>query len=282
MIWDAHCHLSDARVFSQRANILREAKAAGFGGFCLGGYEPSEWDRQKILKAECRPTGIEVRTSFGLHPWWLSQAPLAEVEAAWLKLVDELPDADALGETGLDFHPRFSAEMRERQREYFVRSLQLRAAVGAHRKGELPLVLHVVRAHSEVLAILKTHGSDRYFGLVHSFSGDWTIAGKYLDLGFLVSISGSFLRGGGHSLRETVQKLPLSALVLETDSPDQKPPGFESHSAPGWNDPTSIFRLADAVAEVRGESSQKILEVCSDNVIKLFPRGQNGIHATSV
>lgn len=271
--WDAHCHLSDLRVFEKRDQLRSELEKQGICGFFLGGYDPQDWSRQITLKREFTQAGAEVRTSFGLHPWWVSGASPSQIEEAFDCLEVQISMADALGETGLDFQPKFSESMKELQIQAFERSLFLRQKSSKDYQREFPLVLHVVRAHPEVLAILGSAQLGSAPGLVHSFSGDWRSAQKYLDLGFFISISGSYLRNGGERLKETVQKVPLDCLTLESDSPDQMPQGFQSAIAPGLNDPSSLLRLAAAVAEVRSESSEKILEASTNNVIKLFARG---------
>jgi TatD DNase family protein len=272
-IWDAHCHLSDLRIFDDRALVLKQAINQGWGGFFLGGYEPAEWSRQLQLKREFALEGVEVRTSFGLHPWWVSETSEVKLEEAFGDLETQIALGDAVGETGLDFQPRFDDHMKAAQTLYFERTLELRDQSSKIYQREFPLVLHVVRAHPEALKILNSVNLGTIPGLVHSFSGDWGAARKYLDLGFLISISGAFLRPGGDRLVETIQKVPLDRLTLETDSPDQPPDNFHSQILPGKNDPSSILLLAAAIAEVRGETSQKILEASADNVIKLFARG---------
>ncbi|MBX9767826.1 MAG: TatD family hydrolase [Bdellovibrionales bacterium] len=272
-IWDSHCHLSDLRIFEKRDQILKALQKEGLGGFFLGGYDPEDWSRQIVLKREFTALGAEVKTSFGLHPWWVSQASSEKIEEAFDLLEVQIGLADALGETGLDFQPRFSDAMKELQTQVFERSLFIRHKSAQAYQRDFPLVLHVVRAHPEVLAILSSAKLGSVPGLVHSYSGDWRSAQKYLDLGFLISISGAFLRSGGERLRETIQKVPLDQLAVESDSPDQMPTGFQSKLSPGLNDPSSLLKLARAIADVRSESSEKILEASTNNVIKLFARG---------
>ncbi len=78
--WDAHSHLAEPRLDSERENFLKVAEAKGIRGWIQGGIEPADWDRQRALKA--RYPG-QILTAFGLHPWWLADTDKSAVDSAW-------------------------------------------------------------------------------------------------------------------------------------------------------------------------------------------------------
>lgn len=53
----------------------------------------------------------------------------------------------------------------------------------------LPVIIHSVKAHSEVLGCLKKHQLPRG-GVIHAFSGSTEIALEYIKLGFKLGIGG--------------------------------------------------------------------------------------------
>jgi TatD DNase family protein len=275
---DAHLHLSDPRIETELPTLIREARAAGITHFVLGGLNPEEWERQKEL-ARVYPKRLTL--TFGLHPWWvIEQASIERVAPALARLFAELALdrrlCKGIGETGLDFHPRFPGDTHAVQERVFREHLRLALA---HR---LPLVLHVVRAHARALEILREEQRDAsrgqhpegYTGIVHSFADEPTIAEAYLDLGLVPSISAAVItRGKGSAfekLRQTMVTLSATTFVLETDSPDQPPAGEA-----GLNPPANLVKVAEAVARVReakfpGTTAAKLLDQSAETVRRIF------------
>lgn len=254
---DAHCHLADPRLESELSRIFLESEQNGIERFIQGGVGPEDWERQLSLKS--RYPG-KIVTAFGLHPWWVAERDETQLREAFRKLEGRIAEADALGETGLDHSPRFAESTRPLQEEAF--ELQL----GLFQLTRKPLVLHVVRAHERAIQMMHGAGIKAAHGLVHSFSASQEIARKYLDLGLTLSISGVISRKGFETLRRAVSYIPIDRLVLETDSPDQKPADWERD----WNEPVALFRVAREVARIRGVSAEEILLRSSENLKGIF------------
>lgn len=263
---DAHLHLTDSRVVDLVPALLNEARRVGITRFGLGGVEPNEWEKQKRL-ASLYPGVFFL--SFGLHPWWVAADSLSKrIDAGLTRLREELERVPracaAIGETGLDFHPRFSVESHLVQERVFREHLRLAQTF------DIPLVLHVVRAHDRALSILREErrGASIYRGIVHSFSDGPETASSYLELGFALSISAPVItRGHGtafEKLRQTVVTLPATALVLETDSPDQPPAGET-----GLNHPANLVRIAEVIAGP-GPAARALLDQSAENICRIF------------
>ncbi|MBS1960943.1 MAG: TatD family hydrolase [Bdellovibrionales bacterium] len=275
---DAHLHLTDARIEANAPALIAEAVAQGISGFILGGVDPDEWDRQKRLHAAFPDRVVPV---FGLHPWWIaSRAHDDRITPALARLSSELEASPrvcrAIGETGLDFHPRFQESSHALQETVFREHLRLA------RFHRVPIVLHVVRAHDRALAILREErrdassvdGPEPYGGIVHSFSEGPDVARAYLDLGLIPSISASVItRDKGSAfekLRQTVVTLPATSFVLETDSPDQPPAGVS-----GLNEPSNLVTVAEAVARHRavkhpGTTAAELLDGSAATLRRVF------------
>jgi TatD DNase family protein len=202
--------------------------------------------------------------SFGLHPVWVSQQSPDDLHKAFRLLEETSSQADAIGELGLDFHPRRSPESsQEQQIQFFKKQLLLAKEVSK------PLILHVVQAHSQALGLLRESGPFPRGGMVHLFSGSLEIAQEYLRLGFLISLGGNITRQGFQKLQRTLHSVPLDKIVVETDSPDQLPqlPGFEASSL---NEPAHLIRIADYLAGVRQVDRDELLTQSTNNLRKLF------------
>jgi TatD DNase family protein len=150
----------------------------------------------------------------------------------------------AVGEIGLDY---FVADLdRDRQRGFF--SAQLAIA----RDADLPVLLHVRKAHDQVLAALKL--GDVRGGIAHAFNGSLPQARQYIDLGFKLGFGGMLTYERSRKLRALAHALPLSAIVLETDAPDMT---VARHRG-GRNSPEYLPDCLTALAEVRAEDPREV------------------------
>lgn len=272
MEWiDAHAHLSDRRFEDTLPKLIDECARAGITRFVLGGVDPEEWERQIELE---KKYPYRIFRSFGLHPWWVANHASKEetLQAGLATLRRRIGEVRpiAVGETGLDFHPRFSESTHAVQERIFRE--QIRIAFGAG----LPLVLHIVRAHERAISILEEEkrGASKigYRGIVHSFGDEPRIARRYLDLGLVPSISAAVItreKGPAFAkLQQTVITLSAKEFVLETDAPDQPP-----HPRAGdgeLNPPVNLLRVAEAIAAIRGEPATAVLDQSRDTVLEVF------------
>lgn len=247
--FDAHCHLGDTRFQSCLEEVLLRSEAAGVREWMLGGIGPEDWALQKEIKKQ---RFNKIHLSFGLHPWWIAGHQKAEVDFAFETLVSELPNAEALGELGLDWMPQYEMS-RNLQIEFFEKQLIL------NQEFKKPLVLHIVRAHSDALAILKKQRKGEK-ALVHGFTEGKEILKNYLDLGFLISVGESVVRPGYRKLKECLSVIPRDQLVLETDAPTKTP-----------NEPKDLILVAKAICELRKDCTpSELLESSSENMRKFL------------
>lgn len=271
---DAHAHLQDPRVNAFRDEWITECSRAGIQKHLLGGVDPEDWRLQHRITAQYPG---KMRASFGLHPWWVAAHSDEECESA-LVILDEMlkafardPRDDfrpwAIGETGLDFHERFSVETHARQTRFFREHLTRARALN------LPLVLHIVNAHEPALRVLEEMRgalAASFSGIIHSFSGGLDLALRYRRLGFLLSISAAVItRASGKafdSLRSAVLNLGSEDFVVETDSPDQPPAGRKGQ----MNPPLALLEVARRIADIRGVSEETILSSSTENLRREF------------
>ena len=166
-----------------------------------------------------------------------------------------LPNADALGETGLDFHRKRDPAFFELQGEMFRRQVRLARCLSK------PLVLHVVAAHDAALRILEAEGFDGAV-LVHSFSGSAEEAERWCRRGAVLSFSGSILRPGNRKVREALLRTPLDQMVFETDYPDQSWGAFV-------NEPGLVVQIYRGAKDLLGVSLEELIEKTHANFAKI-------------
>lgn len=207
---DFHNHLTFFDT-SDALEIIESLKTSEVSVSIQGGYESTEWKRQAELKQKCQTS---VYTCFGLHPWFVINECDKVLTRDFKILQTELTHADFMGEVGLDrSHNSFkSPEVWEKQLKYLDLQLEL------NRTHNKPLVIHEIRAHENLIPSLKRYN---YRGFVHRFTGDYSKALKYIDMGYMISISPDIKNLKKQSLQDVVKKIDLKYICVETDSPSK-------------------------------------------------------------
>ena len=112
------------------------------------------------------------------------------------------------------------------------------------RRLKLPVIIHSRDAAKDTLDIMKAeHGSD-IGGVIHCFSYTKEMAREYLDMGFFLGIGGVLTFKNARKLVQTVEAIPLSAIVLETDCPYMAPEPHRGTRNDSRNIPYVIEKIA--------------------------------------
>lgn len=205
----------------------------GVQKFYLAGTHSVEWARQLELQKKYPKA---VKTAFGVHPWWAEKFSNAELDQELDRLQKQVLEADALGETGLDFSSKRDPAAFDRQNRAFAAQVALAAKL-AQLDTVKPVVLHVVKAFNEVWAgiqsLMGSHGRFRVPVILHRYSGSVEEAQRWVQAGALISISVDVVHPQrGPRLQKVVQAVPIEQLLIETDAPDL--PDHELAAAYQW------------------------------------------------
>jgi len=247
---DAHCHFDDERLDRDRDQAYRRARDAGVGIQIIPGIKAAWWPR---IKQTCE-TYAGLYANYGLHPMFVADhrpEHLAELQT-WT----ETEKPVAIGECGLDFF--IEDPQSDLQRFYFESQLDLAL------KYDLPVVIHARRAVEEVINTIRRYRGVR--GMLHSFSGSEQQARRLIDLGFFLSFGGAITYERAKRLRHLIQALPLDAILLETDAPDQP----DSRHRGERNEPAYLSGVLETAAQLRTESSDRIAQQTANNTKTLF------------
>ncbi len=253
---DSLCRLDDEVFEEDLDDVLSRAAERGLSRFILGGLGPSGWSRQREL-VRCN-RGLAF--SIGVHPWSVGRLPESLEECLTKMEVYFQHDIRpvALGEIGLDRGPNAVAEIHEQVRWL---SGQLQFACTRN----VPVILHVVRAHGALLEALNAQGVPERRGMVHGFQGPWEVAQAYLRIGMFLGFNGGLIRYGSTRTEDVVRRVPLEAVLLESDAPHQHPEKRAER-----NEPTAIFKVAEAIARIKGIEVDEVLAQASENARMLF------------
>ncbi len=146
--------------------------------------------------------------SIGIHPWYI-EATRLEKDLQCIDNKLSLPECLALGECGLDKRIEIPMDL---QTTVFLKQIVLAE------KYQKPIVLHLVAAFDELIAIKKELNIVVPM-IVHGFSKNEQIAKQLLDKGFYLSFGKYLLRNP--ELKEVFQAVPNDRFFLETDTVDE-------------------------------------------------------------
>jgi len=143
--------------------------------------------------------------SIGIHPWYIEEKRV-DSDLAIINEKIQVPQCLALGECGLD--KRIDIPM-QLQLEVFEKQISI---AETHQK---PLVLHLVAAFDELLALKKNLAITVPI-IIHGFSKNQQLAKQLLDQGCYLSF-GKYLMLNP-DLKSVFQYVPNDRFFLETDT----------------------------------------------------------------
>ena len=162
----------------------------------------------------------------------------------------------AIGEIGLDFHWVRDTTTYPAQRkvlEYFI------AAAGEQNKF---VNLHTKAGEQEILDLLVKYNVRR--AIVHWYSGPLDILNAMIDFGCYFTIGVEVLYSD--YIKQIAQAVPDHLLLTETDNPGALK-WLKKHDALGM--PSAITGVLDALANIRGASSNTIEAIVQNNFARL-------------
>lgn len=252
---DTHTHLDFPDFDPDRPQLLQRCRAAGVERMVVLGVYQQNW--QRLWNLVEHTDGLYA--AFGLHPVFLDQHRPEHIDQLrrWLERLHGHPKLCAIGEFGLDYY--VESLDRERQQVLFEAQLQLAA------EFELPVLLHVRRAHARTLATLKQFRLPRA-GIIHAFSGSCEEAKQYRKLSFLLGLGGAGTWPQATRMQRVIATLDDEAIVLETDAPDMAPamhPGAR-------NSPEFLPEICAELARQRGQTPEQLAAISTSNACRLF------------
>ena len=272
---DTHCHLDAAEFGAQTLLVRSRAARANVMHCVLPAVEVANFEAVREL---AHAGGDSY--ALGIHPLYVAQAQdadLTTLDACLLRYRDD-PRLVAVGEIGLDFFALALCQSPLRERQTYFYLAQLRLA----RKHGLPVILHVRKSADQLLKGLRSVAGPSgalWQGIAHAFNGSEQQAQAFLGLGFKLGFGGALTYERALQLRRLASKLPLAAIVLETDAPDMPPHWIyktalqRANGEPqGRNEPAELPRIGAELAGLRGLSTEVLAAATTRNAFDALPR----------
>ena len=225
MLADSHCHLD----FLNEKEI-EKAEKKGVVGFIIPGIKGYSYLANKLSEKY-----KNVFFAVGVHPLFIKEAPKTVMNTIF-DVASENPNCVAIGEIGLDF---FEKDI-DKQLQFDVFEIQLEIA----QKTDKPVIIHLRKGYKEFLEITSNYRDLTY--IMHMFSGKLDFAKallKRFDRVFF-SFGAPAIRSNAKKAVEVLKGIPLSSVLVETDSPDLPPEGFSSP-----NTPSNLPYIAEQIAD---------------------------------
>ena len=249
MFIDTHCHLSK-KDYEDISKVIEDNRNANVLRIIISGCTREDLDET----IEIITNYPDVYATIGYHPEEADN--IEEQDLVKLEQLLSLEKIIGIGEIGLDYH--YSSENKEKQKQLFEYQLSLAE------KYNLPVVIHTRDANNDTINILKKYNVK---GIIHCFSGSYETACQYINMGFLLGIGGVITFKNCH-LKDTVKKLSLKNIVLETDSPYLSPVPYRGKV----NSSKNIPIIAEFLAKELEQDITIIEKSTTENVKSLFTK----------
>ena len=249
---DTHSHLYDEAFAGDEDAAVARAAEAGVSRIIFPDIDSQS--RDAMFAFADRHPGV-IFPCLGLHPTSVDggwQEELQKMEAFMSRRIW------AIGEIGMDCY--WSKEFISEQQE--VLRIQLEMAA----KADLPVIIHSRESTELIINVLKECKSLGIRGVFHAFSGSVETFRELDRLGDWYVGIGGVLTYKKASIAETVRRIPLKRILLETDSPYLTPVPFRGKR----NESSYIPHIAEKLSELTENPVEKIADTTTTNARKLF------------
>lgn len=249
MYFDSHAHLTSDSVYPEIDAVLERARKAGLSRIANICTDPLTLERGiELVKANSWVYNVGATTPHDVEKEGAEVFPIFEKAAREGQLV-------AVGETGLDYHYEHSSK--KLQQEFLVRYMTLAQDLN------LPIVIHCREAFEDLFAIA---GDVKVPLILHCFTGTVQEAEKVIEKGWYLSLSGIVTFKRSEELCEVAKIVPLSQLLIETDTPYLAPAPYRGKQ----NEPAFVVHTARHIAKLREMAVNDLANATSENASRVF------------
>ncbi len=252
MIFDTHAHYDDEAFDEDRDELLSSFPDNNIGWVI---------DAASTVKSHEDILKLTEQYSFiygtvGVHPDDVGE--LDEEAFAGLEKLCQLPKIAAVGEVGLDYH--WNVEEKSKQIYWFERFIDLA------KSKELPLIIHSRDASADTVDVLKRNNAGKTGAVMHCYSYSKETAKILLDEGFHFGIGGVATFKNARKLIETIEYIPMSSILLETDCPYLAPVPYRGKR----NCSLYIPYVVEKISQLKNISEEEVIRITTENALRLF------------
>lgn len=251
-ITDTHTHLYSESFDEDRNEMIKRAIDANITRFFIPAIDSEYVEAMYALEKEF-PKHVFLMA--GLHPTHVKENYREELALVEKQLEER--KFYAVGETGVDLY--WDKSTLNIQQEAFRYQIQLA------KKHQLPIVIHCRDSFDEVFEVLEDEKGEGLFGIFHCFTGTYEQAKQALSYNMKLGIGGVVTFKNG-KIDKFLKEIPLSEIVLETDSPYLAPVPYRGKR----NESSYLVEVLEKVAQVYNTTPQEVAEVTTRNSKEIF------------
>lgn len=252
MLFDTHAHMDDLAFESDRSALLETALPQA--GVQLLMNPGCSLESSRAASRLSRSYDY-IYSAVGSHPDAADEVNDAVLDA-YRAMCRENPKIRAVGEIGLDYH--YEDIPRDIQQRAFLAQMELARELG------LPVIVHEREAHRDGMRIVTEF--PQVTGVFHCFSGSAEMAKWLVSRGWYVGFTGVLTFKNARRALEAAAAVPRDRVVIETDCPYMSPEPFRGRR----NDPTRLYRMAEALAAIWNVPPEEAQAVTFENGKRLY------------
>ena len=252
MIFDTHAHYDDDAFDEDREDLIKAIL---------------ESDIKRIVNVganlKTSRNSIDLANKYdlfyaavGVHPDDCDEVDDAGIDK--LREMSREKKVVAIGEIGLDYY--WHKDNPDIQKEAFKRQIELAQELS------LPIIIHSREAARDTMDILAETNAGVNSGVVHCFSYSPEIALEAIKLGFYVGVGGVVTFKNAKKLKETVERIPLEKIVLETDCPYLAPVPFRAKR----NSSLYLEYVVEEIAMLKQTDVETVKEITYKNALDMY------------
>ena len=250
MYFESHAHYDDERFDEDRDTLLASFPAEGIETV-VNASSDIKSSKASIALSEKYPFFY---AAVGVHPHEVENITEADIDE--LRELSKHPKVVAIGEIGLDYY--YDLSPRDLQRHWFKRQLELADEL------KMPVIIHSRDAAQECFDIIKN--SNVRNGVIHCYSGSAEMAEEYIKMGFYIGIGGSLTFKNNKKGVETVERIPMEKILIETDSPYLAPIPYRGKR----NDSRLLKYVVERISQIKNIPENDICNITKNNAQNLF------------
>ncbi len=253
MLVDTHTHLFSDSFDEDRQEVVQRAIDAGVTKMLLPNIDiesiQKTFDLSNAFPDNCFPM-------MGLHPGSVGENVKHDLELIKKALFNN--KCVAVGEIGMDLYwdKTYIKQQADAFREQVLWAKELK----------LPIVIHAREAFDEIFEIVDELNDENLTGVFHCFTGTASQAKHILNYGGFKLGIGGVVTYKKSDLPETLSTVPLTEIVLETDSPYLPPVPHRGKR----NESSYLLHIAEKLADIYQVPLTEIGKITSKSAQDLF------------
>ena len=248
---DTHAHIYSSNLLEEISAVIDRSQSEGVTQIYMPNIDSNSIESMLQVEADFQ----HCQSMMGLHP--CSVKDNYKDELALVKEWLTKRSFAAIGEIGIDLY--WDKTFADEQFDAFEYQIHL------SKEYDIPFVIHSREALDLTIAKVSDLQDGNLRGIFHCFNGTIDQGKAILDLGFYLGIGG-VLTYKNSGVADTVAQLPISGMVLETDSPYLAP--VPKRGKP--NEPSFLAYICQKLADVKEMSFQEVALITTKNAKNIF------------